>query len=169
MTHLKGRIVVFASVAAAVTLIAVGNASAEDVSINAFNNFHVEETPATPHTFNPCQCVFEDNGAVYNNCADKVTLDFNLPVTSVGEHTIYIRNYWTHTEGTSFNCIVYACPASLTDHLCVVGGTATFTAPYQLKSASVANTGLYPNIQNIALLCWNISKGDGIATMNYNQ
>ena len=116
------RSAVIASTIAAAALAPVRSANAQLVSINGFNNFHVEETPATPQTSNPYQCVFEDNGAVYNNSTYKVTLDFNLPVSTEGGHTIYIRNYWNHTAGTSFNCIVYACPTSLTDHLCVVGG-----------------------------------------------
>ncbi|RBP09858.1 hypothetical protein DFR50_12058 [Roseiarcus fermentans] len=165
-THV--RLATIVSTIAAGTLAPGGGANAELASINAFNNFHVEETPATPQNSNPYQCLFEDNGAVYNKCAYKVTLDFNLPVNSEGEHTIYIRNYWNHAVGTSFNCIVYACPTSLNDHQCVVGGTATFTAPYQQKSVSVATSGAYPNMQNMALICWNLSTGDGIATMNYN-
>jgi hypothetical protein len=162
------RSAVIASTITAATLVLAGSANAQLTSINGFNNFHVEETPATDQISNPYQCVFEDNGAVYNNCAYKVTLDFNLPVNSEGEHTIYIRNYWNQAAGTSFNCIVYACPISLTDHECTVGGTATFTAAYQLKSVSVATHVAYPNMQNMALICWNLSTGDGIATMNYN-
>ncbi len=144
------------------------SANAQKVSINAFNNFHVEETPATQQISNPYQCVFEDNGAAYNNCTYAVTLDFNLPVRSEGTHTIHIRNYWNQAVNTSFNCIAYACPTSLTDHQCVVGGTATFTAPYQQQSVSVATGGTYPNKQNMALICWNLSTGDGIATINYD-
>jgi hypothetical protein len=162
------RSAIIASTIAVAALAPIRSAKAELASINAFNNFHVEETPATPQTSNPYQCVFEDNGAVYNNCAYPVTLDFNLPVSSEGEHTIHIRNYWNQAAGTSFNCIVYACPMSLTNHECVVGGTARFTAPYQLKSVSVATSGAYPNMQNMALICWNLSTGDGIATINYD-
>lgn len=162
------RSAIIASTIALAALAPVRSANAQLASINGFNNFHVEETPATTQTTNPYQCVFEDNGAVYNNCSYQVTLNFNLPVSSEGKHTIYIRNYWNHTAGTSFNCIVYACPTSLTDHLCVVGGQATFTGPHQLKSVSVATSGAYPNMQNMALICWNLSTGDGIATMNYN-
>lgn len=160
------RSAIVASTIAAAALAPVRSANAELVSINAFNNFHVEEAPTTQPS-NPYQCVFEDNGAVYNNCTgQKVTLDFNLPVSSEGEHTILIRDYWNWTA--SFNCIVYACPISLTDHQCVVGGIATFTGPNQQKSVSVATSGGYPNMQNMALICWNLSPGDGIATMNYN-
>jgi|HubBroStandDraft_1064217.scaffolds.fasta_scaffold175812_2 hypothetical protein len=162
------RSALIASTIAAAALVPVRSADAELGSINGFNNFHVEETPATTQTTNPYQCVFEDNGAVYNNCTYQVTLDFNLPVHSVGSHTIHIRNYWNQAAGTSFNCIVYACPTSLTNHECLVGDTVTFTAAYQLKSVSVTTSGAYPNMQNMALICWNLSTGDGIATINYD-
>ena len=163
------RSAIVASTIAAAALAPVRSAEAQVVSINGFNNFHVEEAPTTQPS-NPYQCMFEDNGAVYNHCTgQKVTIDFNLPVSSDGEHTVYVRDYWNWT--VNFNCIVYACPISFLpggDHQCVVGGEATFTGPYQLKSVSVATGGTYPNMQNMALICWNLSPGDGIAMMTYN-
>jgi hypothetical protein len=172
MPDLKGRIVVFASATAAMAFAAVGNANAEEVSITAFNTFHVQNHGSLPHTPNPYLCLFENNGAVQNTCADPVNLDFNLPVSSTGDHTIVIRNFWEQKAGTSFTCTAYTCPisatsTSATEPQCVVGTSATFTEPNTLKSVSVANSGAYPNIQDIALICWYVPDGAGIATMNY--
>jgi hypothetical protein len=172
MPDLKGCIAVFASAAATVALAAVGNAKAEEISITAFNTFHVQNHGSLPHTPNPYLCLFENNGAVQNTCEDTVNLDFDLPVSSTGDHTIVIRNFWEQTAGTSFTCTAYACPISATstvaaEHQCVVGTSATFTAPNQLKSVSVTNKGAYPNIQDVALICWYVPKTAGVAVINY--
>jgi len=173
MADVKCRIAVFASAAAAIALATVGNANAEEISINAFNTFHVQNHGSLAHTPNPSLCLFENNGAVQNACEDPVNLDFDLPVSSTGEHTIYIRNFWEQKAGTSFTCTAYACPisatsTSATEHQCVVGTSATFTTPNTLKSVSVANSGAYPNIQDIAVICWYVPNSAGVAMMNYS-
>jgi hypothetical protein len=159
----KVRLAIIATTAAA-ALASVGSANADPTSITAFNTFHVQNHGSLPNTPNPTLCLFEDNGAVYNTCADPVNLDFDLPVTTSRDHTIAIRDYWYFAAGGSFTCTGYAYPGTGPG---VQGTSVTFTAASQLLYVKVANTGVYPNIQGIAVICWNVPPNDGVALLNY--
>jgi hypothetical protein len=108
MLPIKVRSAITASTIAAAALALGGSANAEPTSITAFNTFHVQNHGSLPNTPNPTLCLFEDNGAVYNTCADPINLDFDLPVTTSRDHTIAIRDYWQFTADTSFSCTGYA-------------------------------------------------------------
>ncbi len=164
MLNAKDRIAIIASSIAAVALASMGNAKADPISITAFNTFHVQNHGPLPHTPNPTLCLFEDNGAVVNNCADPVNLAFDLPVDTSRDHTIAVRDFWQFAAGTSFTCTGYAYHGTGPG---VAGTSVTFTAASQLLYVKVANTGLYPNIGDIALICWNVPPNDGVAIINY--
>jgi hypothetical protein len=164
---------IIASTIAAAGLASAGRANADPISITAFNTFHVQNHGPLPHTPNPTLCLFEDNGAVQNTCADPVNLDFNLPVSGVGLHTIIVHNFWQQTAGTSFYCTAYACPISFGasgNHQCVVGSTETFTAASQARSLTVETeetAGTIATMQDMDVICWNVPTSAGIAILQY--
>ena len=145
-------------------LASVGNAEADPISITAFNTFHVQNPCCLPHTPNPYLCLEEDNGAVVNECGDPVNLAFDLPVNTSRDHTIAVRDYWQFEQGGSFTCKGYAYHGMGQG---VEGTSATFTAASQLLDIKVANTGTYPHIGSIAVICLNVPPRDGIAMINY--
>jgi hypothetical protein len=99
----KLRSAIIASTIAAAALAPMRSANAEPISITAFNTFHIQNHGSLPNTPNPTLCLFEENGAVVNNCADPINLAFDLPVTTSRDHTIAVRNYWQLTAGTCWN------------------------------------------------------------------
>jgi hypothetical protein len=164
MLAIKIRSAIIAATIAAAAIASAGSANAEPISITAFNAFHIQNHGSLPNTPNPTLCLFEENGAVVNNCADPINLAFDLPVTTSRDHTIAVRDYWEFAAGTSFSCTGYAYPGTGQG---VQGTSVTFTAASQLLYAKVANTGIYPNIEGIAVICWNVPPGDGVALINY--
>lgn len=167
MLDVKDRIAIIASSIAAVSLASVGNANAEAdyISITAFNTFHVQNHGPLPHTPNPTLCLFEDNGAVVNNCAGPVNLAFDLPANTSHDHTIAVRDFWKFEAGASFTCTGYAYHGTGPG---VVGTSVTFTAATQLLYVKVTNTGVFASIGDIALICWNVPPNDGVAIINYS-
>jgi hypothetical protein len=74
------------------------------VSATGFSLFHVEGPLSS--TENPYTCLNESNGAVVNNCSYDVSLEFNLPINTLGVKSLSVQNLWGTTP--SFSCTVYA-------------------------------------------------------------
>lgn len=166
MSRARDHISVIASLIVAATVGSVVAANAESVSVSAFNSFHVQNHGSLPHTPNPYLCLYEENGAVVNNCKDPVNLAFDLPVNTSEVHTIAVRGYYKIATGTSFICTAYAYPGN--GQPSPNFKSATISQANQLVSVSTTNTGLFPNIGDIALICWNVPPNDGVGMINYN-
>lgn len=150
----------FLGFCSAILAIAATPSSAQSQRSNtAFSAHHIENPLGSP----AYTCVTEDNGAVFNNCSYTVSLEFDLPIDSVGSKTVTVRDFFQGTtEANTFSCYLYAYTGT--------SGTSTeslpisFTGPSEIRSTNVT----VPSGGNMQLICWNIPIGGGVANLNWN-
>lgn len=130
-------------------------------SIPAFSSFHVQS--ATVLTDDAYLCLTEDNGAVVNNCAYDVNLEFDLPIDAVGNKTISVQDYWNGpSQFTSFECVSYAYTGKSSSS--TSGTIITFTAPLmELKTKDSVPSG-----NSMTVICWQVPPGEGVAGLHWN-
>ncbi len=131
------------------------------VSSTAFSLFHVEGPLSS--TENSYLCLGENNGAVVNNCTWDVSLEFNLPINSLGAKSISVQNLWGSPPLHSFTCTVYAFSG-------LTGSSYAETAlAYNASSNSFnGSIDLTANGSSMQVICWNVPPGQGIANFNWN-
>jgi len=99
-----------------------------------------------------------------NKCQEPVSLEFDLPITSSGDHTILVQDYWYGwPNNTSFECESFAYAGE--GRTANWGSTIFFGQPSQDLPTSVSNG----NGMSIQLICWNVPQGGGIANLNWNM
>jgi hypothetical protein len=149
-------------------MLAVAASPAYAASTTGFSSFHVEYQWTNEYknaTFDsPYDCLIENYGAVLNQCGQDVSLVFDLPITSSGNHTIQVQDYWYGWPGnTSFTCDAYSYAG--TSGSVYAWGSLTFYEPGQNLPVNVGNG----NGMSIQLICWNVPPGGGIAQINWNM
>lgn len=125
---------------------------------------------ASFHVWNASQnyygCLKESFGAVWNNCTTPVSLVFDMPISTTGDHSVMILDYWDFPGGgQSFNCNSYAydghSPNNVGD-----SGPHWFTGGGQSITEHVQVPGDGDVMQ---LICWYVPPGAGIASVNWSD
>ncbi|MBV8477968.1 MAG: hypothetical protein JOZ36_14995 [Acidobacteria bacterium] len=171
MGHVLSRLPFLCVFALLTTAVSLSAANAR--STTGFGAFKVQDPYMAP-TNNPnlagfYGCLLEDNGAVYNNCGVdyQPTLVFDLPIDNTGNHGIVIQPYWGNSQlnvtPTPFQCTAYAYAGN--QPMSTVGTSAVFSmgGPAQTVNVNVSNNGM-----SVALICWNVPFGEGIANINWS-
>ena len=129
------------------TALAVVASPAYARSTTAFSAFHVEVLENASK--NAYSCLQEHYGAVVNNCGYPVSLEFNLPIDTIGYKTVTVQDYWSGTEAEE----TFGCDTSvLTGNDTIIGSQSfvNFTGPSQSLAMTV-NAGV-PERQHSAEL-----------------
>ena len=146
----------FLGLCLAVVASAVRPAHAE--AVTGFGSFHV----AWPVGNNPYTCLTYDSGAVVNSCAYAVDLQFDLP-SNAGNKSASVQNYWFGAPGNStFNCYLVSYDGT---GLSAWSNQIHFTNPKQNLQANVNEN----NNWSLALYCYSIPPGSGIANINWTN
>jgi hypothetical protein len=128
-------------------------------SSTGYNSFKIQ------YPFTPSQagynCMFEDYGAVWNDCGVTVYLMFDLAIDNTGQQTVNVWNYWNGSGSNGVSCSVWTY-----DHSggASRSGFQTFTATGQEKL-----TWLSPYVyatQAITLFC-TVPPAQGIASVEW--
>jgi len=143
---------------------AASPAYAADLHETGFGAFHVEVNTLTNYPGDPYLCVYENNGAVVNNCTYTVDLAFGLPIETLNTKNITVLDGWSGlgTGTESFNCQSFSYTG--TNSSGNVGTMAVFTGPGQSKTTTVTIPTGYNTIQ---VLC-NVPAGDAVASLSWN-
>jgi hypothetical protein len=130
-------------------------------STTAYNSFKV--WMADKNQFKATySCLTESFGAVLNQCAFPVSLDFDVPVDTEGSHTFTVQNYWSGTDAeNTFQCQSFAYPGN---GKIVIGSVINFTGPGQTLETTV-NLAAASSVQ---LICSDIPEHGGVANINWN-
>jgi hypothetical protein len=147
--------------ALAIATIAASPANAERTT-TGFGSFHVQS--GTPIFESSYQCLTEDNGAVVNNCNSPVNLFFDLPIDTAGAKAVSIQDYWLGpVEFLPFNCVSYSYTGRHSSSR--IGTQVTFgTTLTTLTTQDYVAPG-----DTIAVICWAVPPGEGVASLTWNQ
>jgi hypothetical protein len=143
------------------TALAVVASPAYARSTTAFSAFHVELLGKASK--NAYLCLYENYGAVVNACSYPVSLEFDLPIDTVGHKTITVQNWWGGTDAEeTFECdgTVNSGVGSIIDDQAFVNFTGG-SQPLQM-TLDVGVGGL-----SMQMICWNIPPGGGVANLNW--
>jgi hypothetical protein len=107
-------------------------------------------------------CLTEYFGAVVNNCAFPVSLLFDVPVDTAGDHTFTVQDYFEGTDAeNTFTCQSYAYNGT---GGIVHGSVIKFTGPSQTLETTVSVEG----DSSVQLICSDIPVHGGVANLNWN-
>jgi len=141
--------------------LAVAASPAYARSTTGFSSFHVELLGKASK--NAYLCLYENYGAVVNDCGYPVSLEFDLPIDIGGTKAINVQNWWGGTDAEeTFSCNFDAFAGfgpTLT-----AGGEISFVEPCQSVGSAV---DVSVGGESIQLICWNIPSGGGIANINW--